>query len=42
MAITTMAHVRVDEKLKAQAKETLAAMVLSVSVRAGTHAELFE
>ena len=30
-ATTTMVHVRVDEKLKAQATETLAAMGLSVS-----------
>jgi DNA-damage-inducible protein J len=31
MATTTMVHVRVDEKTKAQATETLAAMGLSVS-----------
>jgi len=31
MAATTMVHVRVDEKIKAQATETLAAMGLSVS-----------
>lgn len=31
MATTTMVHVRVDEQIKAQAKETLAAMGLSVS-----------
>ena len=31
MATTTMVHVRVDEKVKAQATETLAAMGLSVS-----------
>jgi DNA-damage-inducible protein J len=31
MATTTMVHVRVDEKTKAQAAETLAAMGLSVS-----------
>lgn len=31
MATTTMVHVRVDEKIKAQATETLAAMGLSVS-----------
>ena len=31
MASTTMVHVRVDERLKAQAAETLAAMGLSVS-----------
>jgi DNA-damage-inducible protein J len=31
MATTTMVHVRVDEHLKAQATETLAAMGLSVS-----------
>lgn len=31
MAATTMVHVRVDEKVKAQATETLAAMGLSVS-----------
>ena len=31
MAATTMVHVRVDEHLKAQATETLAAMGLSVS-----------
>lgn len=31
MATTTMIHVRVDEKIKAQATETLAAMGLSVS-----------
>ena len=31
MAITTMLHVRVDEQIKAQATETLAAMGLSVS-----------
>jgi DNA-damage-inducible protein J len=31
MATTTMVHVRVDEKIKAQAAETLAAMGLSVS-----------
>ena len=31
MATTTMVHVRVDEQLKTQAKETLAAMGLSVS-----------
>ena len=31
MATTTMVHVRVDEQLKIQAKETLAAMGLSVS-----------
>ena len=31
MAATTMAHVRVDEKIKSQATETLAAMGLSVS-----------
>jgi DNA-damage-inducible protein J len=31
MAATTMVHVRVDEQIKAQATETLAAMGLSVS-----------
>ena len=31
MATTTMVHVRVDEQIKAQATETLAAMDLSVS-----------
>ena len=31
MATTTMVHVRVDEKVKAEATETLAAMGLSVS-----------
>jgi DNA-damage-inducible protein J len=31
MAATTMVHVRVDEQLKTQATETLAAMGLSVS-----------
>ena len=31
MATTTMVHVRVDEKIKAQATETLATMGLSVS-----------
>jgi DNA-damage-inducible protein J len=31
MATTTMVHVRVDERIKAQATETLAAMGLSVS-----------
>jgi DNA-damage-inducible protein J len=31
MATTTMVHVRVDEQLKVQAAETLAAMGLSVS-----------
>lgn len=31
MATTTMVHVRVDEHVKAQAAETLAAMGLSVS-----------
>lgn len=31
MATTTMVHVRVDEHIKAQATETLAAMGLSVS-----------
>ena len=31
MASTTMVHVRVDEQIKAQATETLAAMGLSVS-----------
>ena len=31
MATTKMVHVRVDEKIKAQATETLAAMGLSVS-----------
>lgn len=31
MATTTMVHVRVDEHVKAQATETLAAMGLSVS-----------
>ncbi|MHB1607537.1 type II toxin-antitoxin system RelB/DinJ family antitoxin [Acidiferrobacter thiooxydans] len=31
MATTAMVHVRVDEKIKAQATETLAAMGLSVS-----------
>jgi DNA-damage-inducible protein J len=31
MATTTMVHVRVDEKIKAQATEALAAMGLSVS-----------
>lgn len=31
MATTTMVHVRVDEKIKAQAAETLAAMGLSIS-----------
>jgi DNA-damage-inducible protein J len=31
MATTTMVHVRVDEHMKAQATETLAAMGLSVS-----------
>lgn len=31
MATTTMVHVRVDEQIKAQAAETLAAMGLSVS-----------
>lgn len=31
MATTTMVHVRVDEQMKAQATETLAAMGLSVS-----------
>ncbi|MEW6445130.1 MAG: type II toxin-antitoxin system RelB/DinJ family antitoxin [Pseudomonadota bacterium] len=31
MATTSMIHVRVDEKIKAQAAETLAAMGLSVS-----------
>ncbi len=31
MAITTMVHVRVDEQIKAQAAETLAAMGLTVS-----------
>ena len=31
MSATTMVHVRVDEQLKAQATETLAAMGLSVS-----------
>ncbi len=30
MATTTMVHVRVDEQIKAQATETLAAMGLSV------------
>lgn len=31
MTTTTMVHVRVDEQLKAQATETLAAMGLSIS-----------
>lgn len=31
MAATTMIHVRVDERIKAQATETLASMGLSVS-----------
>ena len=31
MATTTMIHVRVDEQIKAQAIETLAAMGLSIS-----------
>ena len=31
MATTTMVHVRVDEQIKAQATETLAAMGLTVS-----------
>lgn len=31
MANTTMVHVRVDERIKAQATETLAAMGLSIS-----------
>ena len=31
MAATTMVHVRLDEQIKAQAKEALAAMGLSVS-----------
>jgi DNA-damage-inducible protein J len=31
MATTTMVHVRVDEDIKAQATETLAAMGLSIS-----------
>jgi DNA-damage-inducible protein J len=31
MAATTMIHVRIDEKIKAQATETLASMGLSVS-----------
>ena len=31
MATTTMVHVRVDEEIKAQATETLAAMGLSLS-----------
>ena len=31
MAITTMVHVRVDEQIKTQAAETLAAMGLTVS-----------
>ena len=31
MAATTMVHVRIDEQLKTQATETLAAMGLSVS-----------
>ncbi len=31
MAATTMVHVRIDEQVKAQATETLAAMGLSVS-----------
>lgn len=31
MATTTMVHVRIDDELKAQATETLAAMGLSVS-----------
>lgn len=31
MATTTMVHVRVDERIKAQAAETLAAMGLSIS-----------
>ena len=31
MAATTMVHVRVDEQIKAQATETLAAMGLTVS-----------
>ncbi len=31
MAATTMVHVRVDERIKAQATETLAAMGLSLS-----------
>ena len=31
MAVTSMVHVRVDEQLKAEATETLAAMGLSVS-----------
>ena len=31
MAATTMVHVRVDEQIKSQATETLAAMGLSVS-----------
>ncbi|UAW63683.1 type II toxin-antitoxin system RelB/DinJ family antitoxin [Mycoavidus sp. HKI] len=31
MATTTMVHVRVDEQMKAQAVETLAAMGLSIS-----------
>lgn len=31
MAATTMVHVRVDEQVKAQAAETLAAMGLSIS-----------
>jgi DNA-damage-inducible protein J len=31
MATTTMVHVRIDEQVKAQATETLAAMGLSVS-----------
>jgi len=31
MATTSMVHVRVDEQIKAQAEETLAAMGLSIS-----------
>ncbi|MGE4123800.1 MAG: type II toxin-antitoxin system RelB/DinJ family antitoxin [Pusillimonas sp.] len=31
MATTTMVHVRVDEKIKAQATETLASMGLTIS-----------
>ena len=31
MAATTMVHIRIDERMKAQATETLAAMGLSVS-----------
>lgn len=41
---TRMIHIRIDDKIKEQASETLETMGLSVSeaVNAGTHAELFE